>query len=109
MRDAAADEIGKRLSDFVVAWVGIARQQLRRRHDPAADAVGALVHLLLDPGALERVRFGGRPKPRERRDLAPAHRSDANRARAYGVTVNVHGAGAALAKTAAEPRIVQAE
>src|SRR5258706_16081231 len=101
MRAAAADEIGKRLSDFVIVWMGIARQQLRSGHDPAADAVGALVHLLLDPGALERVRLGGRPKTRERRDLAPGHRSEDNRARAERMNVKAHDARCAFPKTAA--------
>src|SRR4029453_2013771 len=50
---AAADQVGQGVSDLFVGGMRIAIQQFGRGHDPAADAIAALVDLLLDPSGLD--------------------------------------------------------
>src|ERR1019366_6207740 len=76
---------------------------------PAADAIAALVHLLLDPGGLQRVRLFRRAEARERGDRPPGDRGHRRDTGAYRLSVDMHRAGAALAEPAAEARIVEAE
>ena len=81
-----------------------------RLHDHAVDAVAALHRLLLDEGALHRVQIFRRAQPFQRDDLvAVADRGQRQHARAHGLAVDVHGAGAALREAAAEARPVQSE
>src|SRR6266852_3579194 len=103
---ASADQIGERSSDLAVGRMGIAGEQFGPRHDPAIDAIGALIHLLLDPGSLELVRLLRRAETGERGDLALCdcgHRRDA---RPNRLTVDMHGAGAALPQATTKAWIV---
>src|SRR6266446_3906375 len=89
--------------------MGIAGEQFGARHDPAIDAIGALIHLLLDPGGLERMRLLRRAETGKRGDLSLGDGGHRRNARAYRLSVDMHGAGAALAEAATEARIVEAK
>ena len=109
MSAAATDEVFQRILDLRIRRLGIAVDQLGRGQDPAADAIGALRDLLLEPGGLDRVRLLGRPEAGERGDLAAYERGHRRDAGAHRVTVDLHRAGAALTEAAAEARIVELE
>src|SRR5262249_34073695 len=82
----------------------------RRLHDHAVDAVAALRRLLLDEGALHWVRPLRRAEAFERDYLLLCGDLRQRRdARAHGLAVDMHGAGAALTKPAAEARAMQRE
>jgi len=52
MGATAADQIRKSITDFLLRWMRVAREQFGARHDPAVDAVTALIDLLRNPGGL---------------------------------------------------------
>src|SRR5262245_8457300 len=102
-------EAGESVLDLGVGRLLVAAEQRRRGHDPAVDAVAALRHLLLDIGLLQRMRLLGRAEAGERDDLGSADCRNRRDAGADRLPVEMHGAGAALRKAAAEMRIVEAE
>src|SRR5262245_44190127 len=104
---AAADEVFQCILDLRIRRLGIAVDQLGRGEDPAADAIGALRDLLLEPGGLDRVRLLGRAEAGERGDLAACERRHRRDAGAHRVAVDLHRAGAALTEAAAEARLVE--
>src|SRR5580700_10176941 len=106
---AAALQPGQCVADLGVGRLLLVAQERRRRHDPAIDAITALRHFFLDISGLQRVRLVRRAEAGERDDLAVADRRDRRDAGADRLAVEMHGAGAALGKPAAEMRIVQAE
>src|SRR6476646_5799518 len=83
MGAAAADEVLQRFLDLRIRRLGIAIDQLGRRHDPAVDAVGALRDLLLEPGCLDRMRLLGRAEAGERGDIFASERGDRSNAGAH--------------------------
>src|SRR6516225_8334629 len=106
---AAAAKIIRQLGfDISFAGLGIAQQESGGLHDHAVDAIAALHGLLFDKGFLERMRLCIRAKALKRDDLAFDRRHWGN-ARANRRSINVHGAGAALAETTPETWTVQAE
>jgi hypothetical protein len=109
MRAAAADQRSQRLLDLVLAGIGRLPQEGSGGHDPAIDAIAALIDLLLDPGGLDRVRLLRGAKAGKRGDLRLADGRHRHQAGAYGDAVDMHRAGAALAEPAAEAWIVHAE
>src|SRR3954464_7675692 len=106
---AAALEAGKRIAQLGVARFRILLQDRGGGHDPAVDAVAALRHLLFDVGGLQRVGLLGRTQALDRGHALAARRRHRQHARAHRLTVEMHGAGAALREPAAEMRIVEAE
>src|SRR5262245_49112675 len=107
MGTAAADEVLERILDLRVRGLGVAVDQLGRGQDPAADAIGALRDLLLEPGGLDRMRLLGRAEAGERGDLAAFEPRDRRDAGTHRVAVDLHRASAALPEPAAETRIVE--
>src|SRR5262249_22090808 len=107
MRAAAALEAGERVLDLVLGWLLLLIEEGGSRHDPAVDAVAALRHLFLDIGLLNRMRLLGRAKAGKRHDLAVADGGDRRHARADRLAIEMHRAGAALRKPAAEMWIVE--
>src|SRR2546425_1033099 len=88
--------------------VGIGRLRLLGEergglHDLSGLAVAALGHLLGDPRELQWVLTLWM-QPFDRRDLLAGGLGERDLARAYGITVQVHGARAALGHAAAELR-----
>src|SRR5262249_24163897 len=104
---AAANEAVECLLDLRIARMRIAVEQLDRRHDPTADAVAALVHLLFDPGLLHAMRIFRRADTGERGDLARTNRRHGRDAGAHRTAVDMDCASTALAEPAAEAWIVQ--
>src|SRR5213594_3066349 len=102
MRSAAALEAGERILDLVLGRLLLLVEESGGRHDPAIDAVAALRHLFLDIGLLDRMRLLGRAKAGERDHLAVADGRDRRHAGADRLAVEMHRAGTALRKPAAE-------
>src|SRR3954452_9070416 len=99
---AAAEVCGERLTDVVFGRLRIAIQQRLRAHDHAVDAVAAWGCLLVDEGALQRVRLLDRAKPFECCDLSTRERSDVGDAGPHRLAVDQHRAGAALRQPTTE-------
>src|SRR5215470_19660871 len=57
MRAAAAEIVGERLADVGVGRFPVGREQRRRFHDHAVDAVAALRRLRIDESLLHRMRL----------------------------------------------------
>src|SRR5262245_11710912 len=106
---AAADEVFERILDLRIRGLRIAVDQLGRGQDPAADAIGALRDLLLEPGGLNRMRLLGRAEAGERGDLPAFEGGDRRDAGTHRMAVDLHRAGAALSEPATEARIVELE
>src|SRR5438309_4530869 len=110
MGAAATEIVGERNPDLGFARVLGLRQEGGRLHDHAVDAVAALCGLLVDEGLLHAMHLLALGQAFERDDLLfRADRAERDLARAHGLAVDMHRAGAALAETAAETRAVQAE
>src|ERR1700690_1368822 len=109
VRAAAALEARERVLDLGFARLLLGRQEGGGGHDPTVDAVAALRHLLFDIRRLQRMRLLGRAEAGQRDDLSLAHRRERRDAGADRLTVELHGAGAALRQPAAEMRIVEAD
>src|SRR5688572_11288749 len=94
--------------DIGVGWFWFARQESGGSHDLAGLAVSALRHLFRDPGGLKRVcrRCG---QSLDCSDFSSPHTGHSHAACADRVPVDVHGAGAALLKPAAELGAGQAD
>src|SRR5215471_13192344 len=82
------------LGDLVVGWMGILRQQRRRRHDLSRLTVAALWNILGDPcllqfvESIEREAFYGR-------DVLACNLRNRRRAGAHRSSIDVHRTGAA--------------
>ena len=109
MGPAAAEVHLKRRANVVLAGFAFFGQQCGRAHDHAARAVAALRHLLIDEGGLDRMRFCRRPESFERGDRLALRIRDSHLAGLHRRAVDQDGAGAALAKPAAELCRRQAE
>src|SRR6185369_7619706 len=110
VRAAAAEVVLQRLPDLALRRAGLPRREERRGlHDHAVDAVAALRRLLLDERLLHQRGLLRRPQPLQRDHLPRAQLRDRQHARAYGLAVDQHGAGAALRQAAPELRAVQSE
>src|ERR1700730_4425004 len=112
MRAAAAQIVGEGLLDVcrarLLALVGV--EEGGRLHDHAVDAVAALGGLLVDEGLLQRMWILRAAQALERHHLVVGlERRQRHHARAHRPAVDMHRAGTALTKPAAEPRSVQAE
>src|SRR5262249_41352473 len=110
MRSAATEIVGERVLDVGLGGLLVDGQEGRRFHHHAVDAVAALRGLRLDEGFLYRMRPLRRAEALERDDLLL--RVDARQRRdagAHGLAVDVNGAGAALAESAAEARPLERE
>ena len=98
---AAADISIHVFDDLLPGRLRRLRKQFRRRHDLSGLAVPALRHLLLDPGHLQRV-VAVVGETLDGRDASSLDRGDGELAGLRRVTIDMHGAGAALADAAAE-------
>src|SRR5436309_2279445 len=95
MGAAAADQIVERGLDLRLVRMRIVREQFGRGHDPAVDAIGALVDLFLDPAA---VQTRDRSRPRAWNGTFPgsaAHHFVLRCARDTGATTRDHLRGRA--------------
>src|SRR5215218_171120 len=93
---AAAADIGDRVVDVFVARRWILSQQRRGRHYLSGLAVAALRHVEFGPGALHRMRGGGRQTLDGDDLVGRIHRAHRNGAGALHFTIDMHRAGAAL-------------
>src|SRR5204862_4407727 len=96
----AAEIARHRLDDLAARRMGLGAQQRRGGHDLTGLAVSALRHILLDPGALERMRAVAR-QALDGEHLLVAERRDRQLARTHRRAADVHGAGAAETAPAA--------
>src|SRR5258708_2852777 len=103
----AAQVVGQRGADLGLGGMRLRREQGRRLHDHAVDAVAALCSLLLDERLLQRVRLLGRTQALERDHLLPLCCRRRVHTGADRLAVEVHGAGPALRETATETGAVQ--
>ncbi len=69
MGAAAAEVVGERLLDLRLGRLLVVGEERGGLHDHAVDAVAALHRLLLDEGALHRMRLLRRAEAFERHDL----------------------------------------
>src|SRR5882672_2802305 len=105
---AATADVGEIGVDIGVGRVRIGLEIGHRRHDLAGLAVTALRDLFAQPRLLHRMLAVGR-EPLDGGDLLPFDAADRHRARTDGLSVDVHGAGAALGNAAAELRSGQSD
>src|SRR4029079_1681741 len=96
-------------ADVRLARLLVALQERGSAHDHSVCAVAALRDLLIDEGGLQRMRLFRRAEPFERDDRLSLRVGDRDLARPDRGAVDHDGAGAALAKSAAELRGGQAE
>src|SRR5215472_12474722 len=90
-------------NDLLPRRVGVLGEQCRSLHDLAGLAVAALRNLLGNPGLLQGMIALG-AEALDGRDLLADHIADRGLAGADRLAVDVNGAGAAQARTAAEFR-----
>ena len=109
MGPAAAQVAGKTQPDLGLAWLLVAVEQRFGHHDHAGDAVAALRRLLRHESGLQRVRPLDGTQTLESGDLRLPERADRGDAGAHWGAVDEHGAGAALAKAAAELGSIEAK
>ena len=109
MRAATAQIAGERGLHVVDRCIGTALEQRDGRHHHAVRAIAALRGLLGDERRLNAVRLVRRAEAFDRRDACCADARHRQRARSRGLAVHQHGAGAALAQTAAELHAGKAE
>src|SRR3954469_1179160 len=98
----------QRLANVLVRRARIAGEERFRPHSHALAAIAALAGLLLDERLLDRMQLLLGAQAFDRLPGA-LHRGDRRAARADGLAVDQHGAGAALRKAAAELRPVELE
>src|SRR5712691_3316295 len=99
---AAAADVGAHLVlDLRARRARVRREQRRGAHELARLAVAALRHALGEPRALQRVHSIGR-EALDRRDRFALHARDRHQAGEHALAVDMHHAGAALARAAAE-------
>ena len=99
IRAAAADVAGHRLVDLGVGRARLLGEERRGLHDLAGLAVAALRDVGRDPRALHGMGLAA-AEALDRDDLASGQRAHRRLARAHGLAVHVHGAGAAEAAAA---------
>src|SRR5713226_8474618 len=109
MGAAAAEIACQRPLDLVLARPLVPVEQGLGMQDHAVDAIAALHRLILDERFLQGIRIGRGAEALERSDSAFSRVADRKRARTYRLAVDMHGAGTALAKAAAEARAMQSE
>src|SRR5712691_3170452 len=105
---AATADVGEIGVDIGVGRVWIGLEIGRRRHDLAGLAVAALRDLFTQPRLLHRMLAVGR-EPLDGGDLFSFDGTDRHRAGSHGLSVDVHGASAALGDAAAELRSCQSD
>jgi hypothetical protein len=98
---AAADMPAHMRDDFVACRMRLSLQQIDRAHDLAGLTVATLRHALREPSLLHGMRRIGR-KALDGRHVLAGDIRDLRLARKRAPTVNVHDAGAAEARAAAE-------
>src|SRR5215831_20591504 len=108
MGPAATEVVGERVLDLRLGRFLVGGDKRRRLHDHAVDAVATLCRLLLDEGALHRMRLLGCAEPFESHDLLLCRdlrqRRDAG---THRLAVDMYRAGAALTEPAAKARAMQ--
>src|SRR5262245_66678996 len=82
----------------------IAIEELDGGHEPAVDAVRALIHLFFDPRLLDRAGCFRGADTGKRRDFLAFHRSNGRDTGTHRVSVSINRAGATLTEPAAETR-----
>src|SRR5215471_5411108 len=99
---AAAEVALEPVPDLALGRLGIALEELRRRHDHARRAEPALQPVLLPEALLDRVQLAvlGHALDGLHLDAVALHGEE--RARLHRLAVDVNGAGAALARVAAD-------
>jgi len=105
---AATADVGEIGVDVGVGRIRIGLEIGRRRHDLAGLAVTALRHLFRQPRLLHWMRAVGR-EALDGDDLCPFDATDRHRAGAHSLSIDVHGASAALGDAAAEFRACQSD
>src|SRR5580693_2082396 len=106
---APAQIIPERFARLGFGRMSIDLQQRFGRHDHAVEAIAALRGLRVNESLLHGIGMFARAKTFEGYDVAPGATIDRNDARARGLAVDQHRAGAAFAQAAAELRPVQFE
>ena len=109
MRSAPAEIAGESLFDLFQRRVRRLAENGARGHDHAVRAIAALSGLFGDEGGLQGARSFRRSQTFERGDGAARHLFDGRGARAHGLAIDQHRAGAALAEPATELCAVQCE
>ena len=109
MRPAAAEIARESLFDLFQSRVRCLRENGASGHDHAVSAIAALRGLLGDKSGLESARFFRRSQTFQSGDGAARNLFDGRGARAHGLAVDQHGAGAALAEPATELCAMQCE
>src|SRR5579859_2696331 len=108
MASAATQVVGQPVANVRLGWARVGVQQDHRLHDHAVGAVAALGGLLLDERLLDRMELTIDHQALQR-GYGLGHAADGHAARPNGAIADVHGAGAALAKAAAEARAMEAQ
>ena len=106
---ASADISSHRGVDVGIVGMRRLGQQRGCRHDLAGLAITALDHFKVEPRLLHFGAGLGRTDAFDRGDGAAANCADREQTRAHRITVDVHGAGAALRDAAAEFRARHSE
>jgi hypothetical protein len=97
----------QRVPDRLFVRVPIARQEIDRRQDHARRAKAALEPVVLHERLLHWVQLAFRGQPLDRRHLGAFRLEREQRAALHGPAVDEDGAGAALARVAADVRASQ--
>jgi len=107
VRSAAAEIAGESLFDLLQSRMRRLGENGACGHDHAVGAIAALGCLLGDESGLERARFFRSPQTFESGHRPARDLFDWRHARAHGLAIDQHGAGAALAEPATEFCAVQ--
>src|SRR6478752_1455675 len=99
---AAAVVALERVADLAVGRLGVPGEEVGRDHDHARRAEAALEAVLLPERLLQRMEAVAGGEALDRRDAAAVRLDREHRAALHGVAVDVDGAGAALARVAAD-------
>ena len=102
MRSTAAEIAGEPLFDLLQRRMRRLREDGTRGHDHAVSAIATLCGLLGDESGLDGARLFLRAKAFQSGHGAARHLFDGRNARAHGLAIHQHRAGAALAQPAAE-------
>src|SRR5713226_4073485 len=101
---AAAEIAVELVPDLFLRRLGIALEELRRRHDHARRAEAALQPVLLPEGVLDRVQLAVLGHAFDRGDLRAVGLDGQHGAGLHGLAIQMDGAGPALAGVAAHVR-----
>ena len=102
MRAAAAEVRLHVRPDVGVGGIDVLPEQCLRAHHHAGDAIAALRRLLLDECPLHGAGILDRAEPLDGSDLAALEEKDRRHTGEGGLAVDEHGAGAAVARIAAD-------